>query len=444
MKNEVFYGVGNLSFSIVGNTISNFFIFFGTSVLGIGGTLIGLAVAITTAWNGLSDPIMGLISDKHKLGKFGYRKGYMLAGAIGMALINLAIWCVPLKMPIVIKFLWTTLSLFLVQTFLAVYTTPYYALGVDLSSGKNNMTRLIISKTLFMFVGMILPSVLITVFLPNSIEYPIGQLNPVGYRSMAFVVSGICIASALFCIFFTKNVDIKATFNEKITVKSIFGRLKKVFANKQLRALILAAAFANVSGVVLMSVGMHFFTYCFYYTSKQITIMLVSLLLGASLSQILWYYMSKKDKQKTVLTSIFVTAIGVFCVMLIYVFRFQLNFVSFYLAVLSMFVCGVGSGAMYTMPLSMYNDRVKQLNIDTKENNTATYTGVFTFVGSAITALSQLVCGVLLDLIKFDSKLLDQTLGVQMGLALILFGGVMIVLVLSYLFFAKIKNTKIN
>ena len=168
MKNTISYGIGNLSYSIIANTISNFFMFYGTSVLGLGGTLTGIAVAISTAWNGLGDPIVGFVSDKFPLGKFGRRKGYMLIACIAMTAVNLAVWCVPHNMGTALKFLWVLMSLIIIQTAISFYTTPYSALGVDLATDKNKNTRLMVSRTCFMFVGMVLPSVLFTIFLPKT------------------------------------------------------------------------------------------------------------------------------------------------------------------------------------------------------------------------------------------------------------------------------------
>ena len=439
MKNILVYGVGNLSFSIVGNTISNFFMFFGTSVLGLGGTLTGIAVALSTAWNGIGDPFVGYISDIFAIGKLGNRKGYMLFATIGMCVINIAVWCVPLGLSTALKFIWVFVSLLLIQTCITFFSTPYYALGVDITNSKNHTTKIVISKTIFMFVGLVLPSVLLTIFLPNSIEYPIGQLNPYGYRHIAYVTSIVCATSALLCIFLTKtpHLEPKSGAN-KLQIGKMFKSFARVFKIDTIRKLIIASSLSDVSAVVLMSIGMHFFTYCFYYSSRQITTLLIALLVGATLSQLLWYKMSKVSKLNTVLTSIFVTVSGVFAIMLVYVFRFQLNAVSYYLALVCMLICGAGSGALYTIPLSMYNDEVRKM--DNSTDGAGTYTGMLTFTSSIVCALTQLLSGVLLDIIGFDSKLADQTLGVQMGLALMLFVGIMTVLILAYYFFSKTKS----
>ena len=59
LKTKFAYGVGNLGYASLAQTVNNFIMFFGTSVLGVSGTLVGLAVALSTFWDGISDPLIG-------------------------------------------------------------------------------------------------------------------------------------------------------------------------------------------------------------------------------------------------------------------------------------------------------------------------------------------------------------------------------------------------
>ena len=177
---KVAYGIGNLGYSVISQTITNFFMFFGTSVLKLSGALVGVAIAISTLWDGITDPIVGYISDKHELFKMGNRRGYMLVATFGMAVINLVIWFVPLEAGEWVKFVWIAVGLVLIETFNTLYSTPYMALGTDISVNYNDRTKIQASKTVFFLIGMIVPSVLLYLFLPNTDTYPIGQLNPYG------------------------------------------------------------------------------------------------------------------------------------------------------------------------------------------------------------------------------------------------------------------------
>ena len=124
---------------------------------------------------------------------------------------------------------------------------------------------------------------------------------------------------------------------------------------------------------------------------------------------------------------------------LIYLFRIEVYEYSFILMISLIFICGVGSGALYSLPLSIYGDAIERLN-KTGDNRNATFGGVLTFAGNMANSITQLLVGVLLDIIRFDSSEEIQTLGVQTGLALILFIGVQMSLIIACFIFASYKE----
>lgn len=454
---KLFYGIGNLGYSVIGQTVSNFFMFFATSVLGISGTLVGVAVAISTIWDGLSDTIIGYISDKYSIGRFGHRNGYMLIATIGMSSINIALWCIPNGINVILKFVWILISLLLLETFNTMFATPYSALGNELATSYNDRTKINAISTVFYLIGIIIPSVLLLIFLPNTSEYPVGQLNPKGYVYISIVTSILCLIFGLISSLFTipKNISKKINKlseedgskgnNEKFSLKVLVGNFFLAFENRRLCRIIVGYVLTSVATVFLCSVGLHFFTYSFFYTSKQITFLLLTLMLGTIISQPLWVNIAKKKNKKPALViGILVTILAIFSIILIYLFRIEIYSISYYLMLLSIFICGVGSGALYSLPTSIYGDLIEEVTKD-GDNKVATYSGTMTFASNIGNSITQLVVGVLLDLIGFDSSLQIQTLTVQTGLALILFVGVQASLILAcFVFAGHRENTSRN
>jgi len=444
-SSKLAYGMGNLGYSVISQTITNFFMFFGTSVLKLNGFLVGIAISISTFWDGFTDPIVGYISDRYSILKLGNRKGYMLIATFGMAIINLFIWFVPFKTGKIVKFLWITIGLIFIETCNTLYSTPYMAFGTDISVNYNDRTKIQISKTVFFLIGMIIPSILLYIFLPNTKEYPVGQLNPYGYRYMSIVTSIICVISGLSCIFFTKTRKQIKQEKTVFSFKLMFTEFLKVLRIKQLSLIIFGYSIVMLSAVILTSVGMHFFTYCFVLSSKQITTLLSCLLLGTMASQPLWYYASvKKDKKSALLGGIFVSVIGVFLIITIFLLRFQIGKNAFWYILVAIFISGIGSGALYSLPCSMYSDVISKINKITKSNKTATYSGVMTFVSNLFNCLLQLIVGIMLDIIKFNPNEIAQTLSVQTGLAIMLFVGIQIALISGYYIFSKCGKVKYN
>lgn len=438
------YGVGNLAYSVISQNVTNFYMFFGTAVLGVSGFLVGLAISIATMWDGLSDCIVGGISDRFKIGKLGYRNGYMLIATIGMAVINVLIWFAPLNAPQILKFIWIGVGLLILETFNTLFSTPYMALGNDIATDSHDKTSIQIYKTMFFILGIAIPSVLMYLFLPNTESYPIGQLNPYGYRKISLILSGICLIAGLFCTFSTlKYVDKNSTTDQKqdkFSFKKLIVDFYSSFKNKNLRYLIIGFALSQITPTVLTGAGMHFFTYCFLYSTKQITILLSILMLGTLVSQPVWFHLSKKNgKCSTMISGIFVSILGAFLIMFSYFLRFKLLEYSYILAIISIFICGFGSGTLYALPISLFGDEIDKINKETRSNKTATYSGNLTFSANIANATALLFIGVLLDLIHFDSSVEIQPLSVQSGLAIILFIGVIIPFLLSTLFFYKYK-----
>lgn len=447
LTKKIFYGFGNLGYSVIGQTVSNFFMFFATSVLGLSGTLVGIAIAISTIWDGLSDTIMGYISDKYKIGKFGHRNGYMLIATLGMSILNICLWCIPNQISVPLKFVWMIMSLLLLETFNTMFATPYMALGNELAQDYNDRTKINATSTVFYLMGIIIPSILLVVFLPSTDKYPIGQLNPKGYVNIAFVTSAICLIFGLISSLLTipkqqkeedKNNKI-SNKSEKLSIKKLITNFLLSFKNKKLCRIIIGYVLTSVATVFLCSVGLHFFTYSFFYTSKQITFLLLTLMFGTIISQPLWVFISKRKlKKPALIAGIITTIMSVFGVIFIYLFRIQIYNISYILMLIAIFICGIGSGSLYSLPASIYGDLISDMG--GSENLTATYSGTMTFASNIGNSITQLLVGIMLDVIHFDSSEQVQTLGVQTGLALILFLGVQTSLILACFVFAGHKE----
>lgn len=431
-----------MGYSVVSQTITNFFMFFGTSVLKVNGTLIGLAIALGTVWDALTDPVVGYMCDNKKLGIFGFRNGYMLIGVIGVAVVNLFIWCVPNGLSVGVKFVWIAISLILNETFCTLFSTPYGALSSDMVTEYNERTVIQVYKTVFFILGMILPSVLLNIFLPNTPEFPQGQLNPLGYRNIAIFSSFVMLVSGLICVFGTLKFSKKEQKNKqsKFSFKLLFSDFLFCLKNKQQRVVILGYCLSMVSAAILTSVGLHFFTYCFSYSSSQITILLSSLLIAMVVSQPFWYRLSlKEDKKPALLTGLLLAIFGVTMVMLTYIFKLELINYSFYIIVVSIFLIGFGCGTLYSLPASMYMDVVDYVTENLSADKSAIFQSVLTFSYNISNAVALFLIGVLLDIIKFNPNLNYQTRPTQTGIAVILFVGVLISLIGSFCLFKNYK-----
>ncbi len=442
-RTKLCYGIGNLGYGTVAQALTTFVMFFGTSVLGIRGSLVGLAVALSAFWDGLSDPLVGYFSDKSNSKLWGKRLGFLFVGTIGIAICNILLWSVPNSFGEWGKFFWLLIFLLAIETFNTCFATPYVALGIDIAPGYNEQSSLQGYKTIFFIFGMVLPTILMMIFMPSKAG-EIGQLNQTGYIYIAYTTSLIAIISGIVCIFGTfKRVKNMPQYKPRKKVKNAFF---KIFLNffitlkqRNYGSIILSYSVALISAAFLTSVGLHIFTYAFHFNSTQIPIIMAVLFVGAILSQPFWIMLSKRiDKKPALRLAYFCILIGIFLTFVVFIFRELTNAViTFWVILPCIFFCGFGTGALYSLPMSMFADNVTIDTLKSGENKSATYSGYMTFAYNIANSLSLLVIGVLLDIIKFDPKQPVQALVVQNSLGAIVFGGCAISIAVAMLFLSR-------
>lgn len=446
-KVKLSYGIGNLGYGTISQTMSNFIMFFGTSVLGISGTLVGIAVAMSAFWDGLSDPIVGYVSDRCKSKTFGRRLGFMLIATFGMAVFNILLWTIPQSLGMGFKFVWLLICLLAMETFNTLFATPYVALGIDIAPDYNDQSSLQGFKTVFFIIGMVLPTILMMIFMPS--KNGVGQLVQSGYINISYITSILAIICGTICILGTlkrvKNMpEFKTREKEKNAFFKIFYNFFKTLKNKNFSPLILGYSVALIAAAFLTSVGMHLFTYSFHFTSTQISLLMTVLFIGAIISQPFWIFISKRiDKKPALNLALTILLCGIGLISFIFCFRtFMLVDLTFYLILPCVLLCGFGTGALYSLPISMFADVVTLEKIKSNENKTATYSGYMTFAYNVSNSIALLVIGVLLDLIKFNPNEPVQAMKVQNSLGVIVILGCSISVALAIVIFNKYKLTR--
>ena len=440
-KQKIFYAVGNLGYATVAQTLSNFIMFFGTSVLGISGTLMGIAVSIGVLWDAISDPIMGHYSDitNSALGK---RHPYMLIGIFGMCVVNLFLWLVPPSSPEIVKFSWILISLLFVQTFCTFFATPYLALGFDLTKDPNEQTELQSYKTVFYLLGMMLPSVLMLLFMPSN-EDVLGQFEVQGYVNIAYVSSIICMITGLITFFGTlKGRVCCETLNKKKKDKliSVFNDFFAVLKKKNYRNIILGYSISLIASSILTAAGLHMFTYCFHFNSGQLSGVMATLIFSAIFSQIVWTKVSKKiGKKQTLINGLCIGILGIMLVWILFMLR---NVIStnllFVFTIICIIVSGFGTGVLYALPISIFSDYLAADKDLEGNEKTATYAGIMTLSNKISNSFSLFVVGIMLDLIKFSAASPVQPESVQTGLGYLVIFGVALSLAFSIYFYKKL------
>ena len=440
------YGVGNLGYGSMGQTVNSFIMFFATSVMGLQGALVGAMIALTSLWDGVSDPIIGYLSDRTKNRFFGRRLLYMLIASLSLAICNVLLWSCPAKKGSGLAVVWLVMFLLLQETFNTFFATPYSALCIDIAPDYNDQTKMQSFKSVFYILGLIMPSVLMYIFMPSNVGVQT-QFDKSGYVNIALVNSLLVVVSGLISIFGTRKRVLSMPNYDKGVVdstqkhgfKKIIGGYFETLKKKDFRIVTLGYSVSLIASIFITSVGMHLFTFCYHFSSSQISVIMICLFGGAIFSQLIWVNLVKKyDKKQTLIFALCLLLVGIALTSVTFLFRTYTTADTIFFFVLPcIFVCGVGSGALYSLPHSMYADVVTMEQFKTKENNAGRYTGYYTFTYNFTNSITLLVIGVLLDLIHFDSTMPLQALSVQAGLGKIVFFGSSVAITLAIMIFSN-------
>lgn len=440
------YGVGNLGYGSMGQTVNSFIMFFATSVMGLQGALVGAMIALTSLWDGVSDPIIGYLSDRTQNRFFGRRLLYMLIASFSLAICNVLLWSCPAKKGSGLAVVWLVMFLLLQETFNTFFATPYSALCIDIAPDYNDQTKMQSFKSVFYILGLIMPSVLMYIFMPSNVGVQT-QFDKSGYVNIALVNSLLVVVSGLISIFGTRRRVLSMPNYDKGVIdstqkhgfKKIIGGYFETLKKKDFRIVTLGYSVSLIASIFITSVGMHLFTFCYHFSSTQISVIMICLFGGAIFSQLIWVNLVKKyDKKQTLIFALCLLLVGIALTSVTFLFRTYTTADTIFFFVLPcIFVCGVGSGALYSLPHSMYADVVTMEQFKTKENNAGRYTGYYTFTYNFTNSVTLLVIGVLLDLIHFDSTMPLQALSVQAGLGKIVFFGSSVAITLAIMIFSN-------
>jgi len=191
---KFFYSIGQFIES--GYLAINTFIFFYyTAVLGLSGSLVGAALAISMTLDAALDPLIGSWSDSVR-SRFGRRLPMMLLAApLTMVTMGL-LFAPPSGLTPFLLFGWLTLTKMGLRGFASMYNIPYFALGGEMSDDYVERSRIVAYRLL----AGILVSVMITALAYSVFFAGEGGLQrPESYPAFGWTIATLVLVGGLVC-----------------------------------------------------------------------------------------------------------------------------------------------------------------------------------------------------------------------------------------------------
>jgi len=152
---RVGYAVGDLGISIAYFAFGFFFLFYLTDLVGLAPSVAGTVVLIGKLWDGVNDPLIGMLCDRTR-SRHGRKRVYLLYGAVPFGASFVVLWMIPPGAPVGAT---VSLAVVLVLLFATTYSAvgvPYQALVPVITADYDERTRLVGFKAVFSAVGAVL------------------------------------------------------------------------------------------------------------------------------------------------------------------------------------------------------------------------------------------------------------------------------------------------
>jgi len=291
-------GVGEAVINIGINMPKSFGFVIYNLVMGVDAVLLGVVLMLPRLWDGLIDPIMGSVSDNSR-SKWGRRKPFMLFGGIlsaaGMAMIcipptflrqwfgdeglyGFEFWIVNLYFsPIdwMAALYFVVICLFF-YAFLTVFSVPYGALTMELTSDYTERTRLMSFRTTFTYIsgitfGWILYATKAEWFVELATnagaEDPVKQGEVYGTWAVGGFMALCILAAAMIPTLFLKE-PFRAQKRQQDKVPIIQG-LKETLRQRAFVMIILAYTLAFFGIIMVIHLGNYISIYHVHAGDKK-------------------------------------------------------------------------------------------------------------------------------------------------------------------------------
>jgi GPH family glycoside/pentoside/hexuronide:cation symporter len=190
------FGLGQAGEGLKNAAFGTFLLFYYNQVLGVSGTLAGLAVGTAVIVDAFTDPLAGSLSD-HWKSTMGRRHPFMYASILPLC-VSFYFLFNPMVESEWALFVWLIVFTNLTRTSMSLYHVPHIALGAELSDDFKERSSVVGYRTFFSTFGALIAVFAgFRLFFAASPEFRNGQLNADAYAPYALFIA-VLMAITIF------------------------------------------------------------------------------------------------------------------------------------------------------------------------------------------------------------------------------------------------------
>lgn len=221
LREKVGYSFGDFASSMFWKIFSMFLMIFYTDVVELSPASVGTMLLLTRLWDGINDPLMGIISDRTSTSKGKFRP-YLLWVAIPFGIIGVLTFTTP-DFSASGKLIYAYITYTLMMMVYTAVNVPYSSLMGVMTSDPKERTTL----SSFRFIGAYTGGIFMTATVPYLLDYFEG-MGANDAESYQYTVTIYAVVAALFFIMtYLWTKEKVEPLKEKISVKDDLKDLGK-------------------------------------------------------------------------------------------------------------------------------------------------------------------------------------------------------------------------
>ena len=282
-KEKWAYAAGTIPSAAKEAAFINFVVFYYTQVLGLSGTLAGLAMLLALIWDAITDPLVGSWSDQLRT-RWGRRHPLMLAGGVPTALLLYALFSPPRGLGELEAFAWLLGVSLLLRTAITINFIPYQALGAELSNDYDQRTVIAKARvTASWLAGIFLPATAYALVFQSG-DGSDGRLLADNYAVYGVMSATLALVGCFYCVWGTRTAIPRLPAPEAAATRFGLARawsdFRLALGNSSFRCYIgFALAFGVCAGTAT-TLALYMSTYFWEFTTIQLAWLAIPTLLG--------------------------------------------------------------------------------------------------------------------------------------------------------------------